>query len=79
MHAHDFGDLRHGHRLQVRDALLHEFALAFHDLLADVQNRLLPLVQALDEEFSGADFFADVILHLGIVFAVRPSNLYRRC
>jgi hypothetical protein len=49
----------------MRDALFHELALAFHDFLPDVQNRLLPLVQALDEKFSGADFFADVIFDLG--------------
>ena len=29
----------------------------------------LALVQALDEKFPGADFFADVIFHLGVVLA----------
>ena len=43
--------------------------------LRDVQNRLLPLVQALDEKFSGADFFADVIFHLGGIFALRHQVL----
>ena len=71
MDADDIGDLRHGHRFEVRDALVHEVALALDDLLPDVGDGLLPLVQALDEKFSGADFFADVILHLGIVFALR--------
>ena len=33
--------------------------------LADVQNGLLPLVEALDEKLAGADLFADVIAHLG--------------
>ena len=33
----------------------------------------LPLLQALDEKFSGADFFADVIFHLGGI--VRPADI----
>ena len=50
-----------------------------------VSRPMLPMVcsprwcKLLIEEFSGASVFADVILHLGIVFAHAPSNLYRRC
>ena len=46
-----------------------------HNLPRDVQDGLLPLVQALDEKFSGADFFADVILHLGVILALRHQIL----
>ena len=66
-------------RLEMRDAFFHELALALDDFPADVRNGLLPLVQALDEKFSGADFFADVIFHLGVVFARRTSNPCRHC
>src|ERR1017187_8776646 len=69
MHADDFGDLRHGHGLEMRDALVHELALALDDFAPDVGDGGLALVQALDEKFAGADFFADVILHLGVVLA----------
>ena len=57
MHADGLGHLHHGQGFQVGDALFHEFPLALHDFVADVQNRLLTLVEALDEKFSGADFF----------------------
>ena len=73
--ADDLGDLRHVHGLQMRDALFHELALAFHDFPRDVQDGLLALVEAFDEEFSGADFFANVILHLGGISALRHEVL----
>ena len=65
--------------LRRRHAFFHELALAFHDLLADVQDRLLPLVQALDQKFSGADLFADVILHLEELFRPATSGPCRCC
>jgi hypothetical protein len=49
--------------LRKRPAFLHELALAFDQLVADVQNGLLPLLQALDQEFSRPDFFPDVLAH----------------
>ena len=60
MHADDFGHLHHRQRLEEGDAFVHELALSLHDFVSDVQNSLLPLVQALDQKFTGADFFPDV-------------------
>src|SRR2546430_9022189 len=46
-------------------------ALAMHDFLGDVQDRLLSLVQTLDQKFARPDFFADVISHLRRILALR--------
>ena len=70
MHADDFGDLHHRQWFEGGHAFVHEFALAFYDLARNVQNRLLPLVQALDQKFSGADFFADVIANFRRILAL---------
>ena len=75
MHADDFGNLHHRERLQKGDAFFHEVALTFNDFLGDVQDRLLALMQTLDQKFSGADFLADVIANLGGVFALRHQVL----
>ena len=56
MDAHHGRHLHHGQRLQVGDPVFQKIALPFYNLIGDVQNRLLPLVQALDQEFSRADF-----------------------
>jgi len=61
----DFGDLDHGQGLEVSDAFLHEFALPIDDLGGDVADGLLALVEAFDEEFPGADLFADILANFG--------------
>ena len=61
VHADDFGDLVHGQRLEMRHALVEKGALPLHDLGRDVEDGRLPLVQALDQEFAGADFFLQVL------------------
>jgi hypothetical protein len=48
-------------------ALVHELALPFYDLLADVEDRGLALLEALDKKLPGTDFLADVVLDLGVV------------
>ena len=42
-----------------------------HDLVRDVGDRLLALVDRFDQEFSAADFVADVILHFAAVAVLR--------
>lgn len=62
--ADHLGDLNHGHGLEEGDAVFHEVALAFDDLLGDAGDGVLTLVDALDEEFPGADLLADVFADL---------------
>src|SRR5579862_239038 len=64
MHADDLGDLHHRHRLEGDGASFEELLLPRDDLVRDVRDGLLPLVDALDEEFAAADFVADVVLHV---------------
>ena len=61
MHAHRIGDLLHGHRFQMRRAVLEKIALPRNDLLRDIRNRLLALMDRSDQEFPAPDFVADVI------------------
>jgi hypothetical protein len=68
--ADDFGDLIHGEGLEVGDAVVKEVALALYNFGGDVVDGLLALVEALDEEFSGADFFFEVFFEFGVVAVV---------
>ena len=60
MHPDHFGHLNHRQRLEKRHAFVQELALPTHNFLGDVQDRLLPLMKALDEEFPGPYFLPDV-------------------
>jgi hypothetical protein len=73
--ADDFGDLDHGHGAEMGDAMFHEVALALHDFLGDAGDGVLALVDALDEEFPGADFFPDVFANLGRGFGLAEEIL----
>ena len=53
-------DLTHGHGLQVRRSPLHELTLTQGDLAADVQDRLLALLDAFNEKISAPYFIAQV-------------------
>ena len=71
VHTHHFGDLHHCERLQKCHALIHEFPLPLHNLACNVQDRLLALLDALDQKLSGPNFLADVIAHLGRTVRLR--------
>ena len=70
MDTDDLGHLDHREGLQTRDAFFHELALAMDDFPGNVEDRLLPLVQALDQKLPGPDFLANVVAHLGGVLAL---------
>ena len=65
MDFHGLGNLGHGQRLEVRDALVEKLGLPRHDLAGDAEDGLLALVNAFDQKGAGADAVAHVLLHLG--------------
>lgn len=63
--ANDVGDLGHGEGAELGDAVVEEVALGMDDFGSDVEDGLLALVDAFDEEHAGADFVADVGFDFG--------------
>ena len=45
--------------------------LSFHDFVRDVQDCLLPLVNALDQEFPAANLFSDIIPNVRSIRSLR--------
>ncbi len=76
MHADHLGHLIHGERLQMGDALVEKRALPLHDLRRDIEDGRLPLdAGALDQKFSGPDFFLQVLAQAGVVAVVDQQIL----
>ena len=75
VHANRIGDVPHGHRLQMRWAVLKEIPLPRNDLVRDIGNRLLALVDRSDQEFAAPDFVADVIFDFSAVAVLRDNVL----
>ncbi len=71
VHAHRVGDLHHGHRLQMGRSVLEKIALPLHDLVRDIGNRLLALVDRLDQKFAAPDFIANVIFDFVAIAILR--------
>ena len=65
MHPHHPGHLRHGHGGKRRYPFLEKSPLPHGDLAGDGQDRLLTLLDALDQELASPDFVAQVTPHLG--------------
>ena len=61
MDANLFRDFFDHHRLQMIDAELEKVGLSSHNGLADFQNRLLPLLDILDQLQSGGVTLFDVV------------------
>ena len=75
--ANRIGDFTHGHRLQMRWAVLKKVALPRNDLVRDVGNRLLALVDRSDQEFAAPNFVADVIFDFTAVVVLRDDVFVR--
>ena len=71
MHADRVSDLDHRHWFKKRRSLVEEVTLPFHNLVRDVGNRLLPLMDRLDQEFSAPDLVTNVVLHFASVMVLR--------
>ena len=69
VHTDDVGNLGHCQRLQFGDAHFEEFHLVLDDFPGDALDRILALFDRVDDEFSGAEFFAQVVALLLAEFA----------
>ena len=75
MHTDRVRDLDHRHWFKERRTLVEEVALPFHDLVRNIGNRLLALVNRLDQKFSAPDLVTNVVLHFVSVAVLRHDVL----
>ena len=66
MHAHFFGHFLDHHRLQMVGAVIQEFALPLDDDLADPQDGVLALLDALHQLHRGGEAFLHVIANFAV-------------
>lgn len=68
--AGGIGDLGHGHGPEVGAAEVEEVVLPADHFFGDADDSLFALVEAADEEFAGAHFFAEVLADLGVAIGL---------
>jgi hypothetical protein len=71
MYTDRVGDLHHRHRFKKGCAFIQKIALPFNNLDGDVQDGLLPLMDAFYQKLATPDFFSDVVSDFTAVAALR--------
>jgi len=79
MHIDIFGDIAQDHGPQMADAVIKKLLLKLEDALRDSKQRLLSLLNALDQPVSGADFLLQILprLFLGCSFLTGKTAIER--
>ena len=62
VHVDVFGDVAQHHRLQMADSMVKKLQLKFEDALGHSKQRLLTLLDALDQPVSGANLFLHFLI-----------------
>ncbi len=71
MHTDRVCDLHHRHRFEEGGPVIQKVALPFYDLDRNIQDGLLPLMDAFDQKLTTPDFFSNVVSDFTAVPALR--------